>query len=438
MKISLVRYFRIPLIYFLFSVAWIFGTDLLVNTLIPNPEEIFLLSVIKGTGFVILSTLLIFLLLKEDERRQKATQSELEQSRKSFSDLFAHHPQPMWIYDRDSYDFLAVNEQAQTLYGYTARQFLSMKILELHPGDDREIFKQTVLSGEIFNQETGPWHHRKLDGQELYVRVFSVVLQFAGRNAVLSSVLDTGTVDRIASELRKVQKEKDEMESFSYSVSHDLKAPLRAITGYSQALLEDYHDRLDEAGTTFLESLKTNADRMNELIDDLLRLSRIDRQEIHLSRVNLSRIFKETADELGSREPHRKVEWIIAPDVYVVADESLLRIAVQNLAGNAFKFTRRQPAARIEFSHDFDETRGLEVYRVRDNGEGFDMQQADRLFVPFQRLHKPGEYEGTGIGLSIVHRILQRHHGEIWAESNPGQGTVFSFTLRPMWDRKPS
>lgn len=436
MKRSLVRYYRIPLIYLLFSVAWIFGSDLIVNVLYPNPKEILLLSVIKGTCFVLLSTLLIYILLKEDERRQAATRGQLEQSRKSFADLFENNPLPMLVYAREGFEILAINSKAESIFGYSPEQYHAMKTLDLLSPSDQEIYIQSVLNGEVLNRETGPWHLIKKNGEEIFSKVFSVPIQIGETPAIIASVLDTGEYEEVVTELKKVQKEKDEIESFSYSVSHDLKAPLRAITGYSAVLLEDYRDRLDETGAGYLQSLRKNAEKMNQLIEDLLRLAKVDYQEMRYHRINLSTLFEEVCSSLQANEPDRKVEWVIEPEVKVVADDSLMRIAFQNLAGNAFKFTRGKELTRIEFGKKRSEGDGVEVYFVRDNGVGFSMEDAGQLFMPFKTLHKPGEFEGTGIGLTIVKRIIQRHNGEIWVESKPGEGAVFYFTLHSMRDRK--
>ncbi|MHB9029747.1 MAG: PAS domain-containing sensor histidine kinase [Candidatus Latescibacterota bacterium] len=219
----------------------------------------------------------------------------------------------------------------------------------------------------------------------------------------------------------------EELETFSYSISHDLRAPLRSIDGFSQALEEDYADKLDEQARDHLSRIRAAAQRMAQLIDDLLQLSRTTRAELHYSTVNLGEQARLVMEEIRQAEPSRKVEVIIQEGISVEGDEPLLRQVLQNLLGNAWKFTSHQEDARIEFGEKREDNR--KIYFVRDNGAGFDMQYAENLFVPFRRLHTEQEFHGTGIGLSIVKRIIDRHGGEIWAESEPGKGATFYFTL---------
>jgi light-regulated signal transduction histidine kinase (bacteriophytochrome) len=218
-----------------------------------------------------------------------------------------------------------------------------------------------------------------------------------------------------------------ELESFSYSVAHDLRAPLRSMDGFSQALLEDYETRLDEEGKMYLHRVRESAQQMARLIDDLLALSRVSREQIHREPVDLSDLARKVLDRLQNEQPDRAVEIVIAPEVPAFADLRLMAIVLGNLLGNAWKFTSRRPGARIEFGALPEE--GRSVYFVRDNGAGFDMTYIGKLFGVFQRLHSPREFEGTGIGLVIVQRIIHRHGGRIWAEGAVDRGATFYFTL---------
>jgi signal transduction histidine kinase len=218
-----------------------------------------------------------------------------------------------------------------------------------------------------------------------------------------------------------------ELETFSYSVSHDLRAPLRSISGFSRILEEDYAACLDDQGVDYLRRVQEGAQQMAELIDALLALSRMMRAELRRQPVDLSTLARTIAETLQNAEPQRRVEFVIAPDLTVQGDIAMLRAVLENLLGNAWKFSGKVEQARIEFGT----TAGDDgpVFFVRDNGAGFDMQYAQKLFLPFQRLHSVSEFPGSGVGLATVQRIIQRHGGHIWAESGPGQGATFYFTL---------
>jgi two-component system NtrC family sensor kinase len=237
--------------------------------------------------------------------------------------------------------------------------------------------------------------------------------------------------------IHELERKNRELEAFSYSVSHDLRAPLRSIDGFSQALLEDQLDRLDDTGKHHLRRVRAAAQRMAELIDDLLELSRVGRTELRLSSIDLSELAQEVIAELLRAEPERQVEVVIEPGLVATADRGLIKIVLENLLGNAWKFTRKSPAPRIEVGRgqqrrsDIGGRRsgGETHYFVRDNGAGFAMSYADKLFRPFQRLHTEAEFPGTGIGLATIQRVIDRHGGQVWAEGEVGRGAAFFFTL---------
>ncbi len=225
----------------------------------------------------------------------------------------------------------------------------------------------------------------------------------------------------------ELERKNQELEAFSYSVSHDLRAPLRAIDGFARALAEDCEERLDDAGRGHLRRIRAAAKRMGELIDDLLQLSRVTRAEIRRQPVDLAAIGRAVLRDLEARDP-RRVEAHFPDALAAEGDPGLLRAVLENLLGNAWKFTRGRDPTRIELGAD--ERDGKTVFFVRDNGVGFDMAYAEKLFRPFQRLHAQSEFDGTGIGLATVHRIVTRHGGRVWAESAPDQGTTLYFTLK--------
>ena len=231
-----------------------------------------------------------------------------------------------------------------------------------------------------------------------------------------------------------------ELEAFSYSVSHDLRAPLRTIDGFSQILQEDYERALDDEGMDYLGRVRAASKHMATLIDDLLELSRVGRRPLRREPVDLSRLASGIIEDLRAVEPGREVEFVSGENIMAWGDVSLLKVALENLLGNAWKFTAREEGARIEFGADSRPRPGFlaPVYYVRDNGAGFDQAYADKLFGAFQRLHGQDEFEGTGIGLATVARIVHRHGGRVWAEGRVGGGATFYFTLagRNLGDRK--
>ena len=227
--------------------------------------------------------------------------------------------------------------------------------------------------------------------------------------------------------VRDLEHKNRELESFSYAVSHDLRAPLRRIDSFSRAVLESQGDRLDEAGQRFLSRVREASQHMSQLIDDVLHLSRVTRADLRDQEVDLSSIASLILTRLQESEPERKMDAKVRPGVLVTGDSQLLKIAMENLLENAWKFTAKEPESRIEFGTT--QAGGEATYFVRDNGAGFDMTYADRLFGPFQRLHPQGEFSGNGIGLATVQRIIHRHGGRVWAEGLLGQGATFYFTM---------
>ena len=265
-----------------------------------------------------------------------------------------------------------------------------------------------------------------------------VLRLFASRTAAeLERLQHVAAIERLNAELERRVAERTaqllasntELEAFSYSVSHDLRAPLRAIAGFSRALEEDYRAQLDETGRDYLRRIQSGSKRMGDLIDDLLNLARIGRSELRLRRVDLTVLARQIGAEIAAQNRHA-VDFTVTPGLTARADSDLMRVALTNLFDNAWKYTRHAAQPRVEFTRlpaaaENDET----IFMVRDNGAGFDMRYASKLFGAFQRLHHVDDFEGTGIGLATVRRILHRHGGRIWAEAAPGEGARFYFSL---------
>lgn len=271
------------------------------------------------------------------------------------------------------------------------------------------------------------------DGQLRWVRATGLMVTDAGGQPwrMIGTMIDITetklTEEQVRQTSAQLEASNRELEAFAYSVSHDLRAPLRAIDGFSQALLEDYGDRVDEDGQDYFRRIRHNIQRMGQLIDDLLRLSRVSRTAMQCQWVNLSALVQEQVRELQRDEPERRVDLSLTPDLRVWGDVALMQVVITNLVQNAWKFTSRHPHAQITFgfTHQGDKT----VYFLRDDGAGFDMAYANQLFGVFQRLHNTDEFPGTGIGLATVQRIIHRHGGQIWAEAAVEQGATFYFTL---------
>lgn len=371
---------------------------------------------------------------KADEERLRR-EEELRHANQFLDAVIENIPVSVFLKDTERFAYHRLNRAGETVLGQPRAEVIGKTDDDLFPPEQAERFRRAdrqVLQGEecveVWEQpvET-PSGTRWLHTRNVPLRGENDAVRF-----VLGIGVDVTERKRVEEALRSAKELAEaanrELESFSYAVSHDLRAPLRGIDGFSLALLEDCGERLDEQGRKHLERIRAAACQMGKLIDDLLGLAQVTRTEIHREAVDLSAMAHAVARELQHAEPERRVEWRIMPSVVAEGDPDLLRVVLVNLLGNAWKFTGKQPRAQIEFGRSPDDAQGN--YFVRDNGAGFEMDYAAKLFVPFQRLHQAAEFPGTGIGLATVQRIVRRHGGRIWAEGAPGQGATFFFTLR--------
>ncbi len=341
---------------------------------------------------------------------------------------------------------LSWNAGAERLIGYTSDEILGLPISRFHPGDAAAFAAEQALAVAArdghFREEA--WRVRK-DGTRFWADVTLTALRDRGgalrgfamithdmteRRVAEDQIrrLNAELEERVRQRTAELAQAVKELESFSYSVSHDLRAPLRAIDGFSQRPARPRRRTVSttRAATTWTGSAPARY-RMSELIDDLLLLSRVSRSDLRRAPLDVGQVASSIAAELRRRDPGREVEVRIAEGMLASGDRRLLTIALENLIGNAWKFTSRKTPARIEVGCAAEG--GEIVYFVRDDGAGFDMAYADKLFGAFQRLHEATEFEGTGIGLATAHRVISRHGGRIWAEGRPGEGATFFFTL---------
>jgi len=344
------------------------------------------------------------------------------------------------------------NVGAERMLGYTAAEVMN-KITPADISDPREVIDRakalslelgtTIAPGFealVFKASRGiediyELTYIRKDGSR-FPAVVSVTALRDDKDAIIGYLLiGTDNTARGLAEFERVERSNqvlaalnEELKAFSYSVSHDLRGPLRAMDGFSLALLEDYGEKLDADGKDALERIRAASQRMGKLIDDMLRLSQVTRAELNVTQVDLSRIAREIADGIDREQAGRSVEWAIEAGLSIRADPALMRIAMQNLLHNAWKFTGRTRNPVIRIGALRRDTR--KVYFVADNGVGFDMAHADKLFGSFQRLHHADDFPGTGIGLAIVQRIIRRHDGKIWAEAKEGEGATFFFTVK--------
>lgn len=379
-----------------------------------------------------------------DVSERRRAEEAVRHSEERFRQLVESTQDWVWEVDREGV-YTYCSPQCERLLGYRPEELMGRTPFDLMPA--REARRMRVLFGRLVADRTpivaveNVNLHR--DGRTLVmetsgVPVFDVQGRLAGYRGIDRDVterrraeeairrLNAELEERVRARTAELELAYRELESFSYSVSHDLRAPLRTIDGFSLAVLEDFGERLDDTARGYLERVRSATRRMGGLIDDLLALSRMSRQEMRREPVDLTAMAREIAGEVGRGENGRRVDLRVQAGLIAHADARLLRVALTNLLDNAWKFTARRPDPRVELARRPDG-----VYLVRDNGAGFDMGYAHKLFAPFQRLHSADQFPGTGIGLAIVQRVVHRHGGRVWAEASPGAGATFFFTLPP-------
>jgi PAS domain S-box-containing protein len=390
---------------------------------------------LAGTAIAIAIIAFAFARLRRENDRRVTSEQALRASERFLDSIVENIPAMIFVKDASELRFQRLNRTGEALLGVARGDLLGKNDYDLFPRDQADFFQKKdrltleegatvdIMEEPIATKNGARWLHTKKvpirgdDGRPRFLLGISEDVTEQKR-----------TAEALRGAIAAAQNANGELEAFSYSVAHDLRAPLRAIDGFSQAILEDCADRLDEAGRTHLARVRASAARMGELIDGLLGLSRLARAEVRFEAVDLSALAAQVVEDLRHQSPDRDVAIEIAPALAARGDPRILRVVVDNLLRNAFKFTAKQPRATIAFGA-MPRTAGNPVFFVKDDGVGFDPRYKDKLFGAFQRLHDAREFPGTGIGLATVERAVKRHGGRIWAESELGRGATFFFTL---------
>ncbi|SNB47271.1 ATP-binding protein [Geobacter sp. DSM 9736] len=439
---------KITLIFLIAGCAWILLSDLILSTLVRDPALVVRLSIYKGWLFMVVTAAYLYWLvyrymaaILRSEQRLMQLNSELEQRVAERTAELGEANQELEAIFRALPDvFIKLDRNGRILdYQHPGcSQNTSVKpeaIGDILPGSALLLFREAVAalpaSGEpvsfeymVQGAEEGEHYEIRLLPYQHH-QLIAFIRNITDRKRAEQEIHDLNEdLQRRACELEVAN---EELESFGYSVSHDLRAPLRHIDGYSKALQEDCSDLLPVDGKMFIQRVRHAVVRMNQLIDDMLKLANVTSCGITRQPVNLSGMARTIMNELQQAQPERKVVSSIGDGITAYGDPRLLRVVMTNLLGNAWKYTGNKDAAEIEFGC-LNSDQGP-TYFVRDNGAGFDMNYAGKLFNPFQRLHGPEEFEGSGIGLATVQRVIRRHGGKVWGEGITGQGATFFFTI---------
>lgn len=419
------------------------------DTALPQPDGTALLQVRElgqiGSGIDDLARVLAARASQRDQALAEIQEQKraIEASERRYRAQFEASPQPMWVFDAETLAFLIVNDAAVTHYGYSREEFMAMSLADIVVPQDMPLVAESLRQHETRPAAEILRRHRRRNGETIDVEISTQPLNWDGRPARMVIVYDVTSRElaklawktlhqtleqKVAQRTRELELANEELEAFSYSVSHDLRAPVHAIDGYCGNLADKYGSELPTQASHWIQRIRAGTRQINALIEDLLSLSRTGRMPLELQEVDLASLARATVNQLRQSFPDRQISVEVQAPLPVRCDPGLLAVLMDNLVGNAWKFTEGTPQATIHVGSAGATPEGM-VFFVSDNGAGFDMAFADKLFKPFQRLHSVAEFEGTGIGLAIVHRVIQRHRGRVWAESTVQKGATFFFVL---------
>ncbi|MFH1196867.1 MAG: ATP-binding protein [bacterium] len=379
--------------------------------------------------------------LEENLEKRKIAEKALRESEEKFRRIFEDHAAVKLLINPDSGEIIDANKSAAVYYGWSCEELKGMKIDQINTLAPEEI-KNGIEKVRLQKRVHFEFKHRRKDGSIRDVEVFSSKIEIGSKDILHSIVHDITERKRAEAMIKKLNEELEqkvivrteqlqtaykELESFSYSVSHDLRTPLRAINGYMRILLDDYSNKLDPEAQRLINIVITSAKNMGKLIDDLLAFSRLSRQGFTISKIDMHAMAESVFNELLPHEQKDSITFLINSIPDANGDSSMIKQVWRNLISNAIKFSAPNPNPVIEIN-SFKKD-GEDVYFIKDNGVGFDERYSEKLFGVFQRLHRAEDFEGTGVGLAIVHHIIMRHGGKIWAEGKVNEGAVFYFLL---------
>ncbi len=434
-------------VYFIFSSIWIVYSDSWVLSFYADPEAITKIQTFKGWFFVFLSSILIYLLILSSNKtilKYFKNKLRVENIYEATFDQAAvgivHHD--------EEYNWMRFNEKFSDMLQYSKSELKNISLEDLVHPDDLEYGKeldQKILKGELNSYQIEKRYRRKDESIIHILLSKSIAKDTDNQNLFFVSVLEDITYlkeienklenfnvqleQQVEERTKQLEAINEELESFSYSVSHDLRSPLRAISGYSNLLIEDHQEQLKGDGKEFLNIIRDEVKRMGELIDDLLAFSKLSRTGMNIIEFNMDDLVQKCIEEVNRVNSNQVVHFDVEKLESVKSDPNLLKQVWINLLSNAVKYQRKNVKPEIKISSNEDIENQLIIYSVKDNGVGFDMKYADKLFGVFQRLHSDSEFEGTGIGLALTKRIVNRHKGKVWAESEQGVGSVFYFSI---------